>query len=75
MACFSPRISGFTPSAVHARFAVEKFLMDFSPSTSEFPRQLSFHRHSIFIHVLSAEWTMEPLEVAFPGHFSTTAEN
>ena len=29
MACFSPRISGFTPSAVHARFAVEKLFNGF----------------------------------------------
>jgi len=73
MVGFSPRISGFTPSAVHASFAVER--MDCSSRTSDFPRQLSFHRYSTFIHVLSAEWTMGPLEVVFPGHISTTVEN
>jgi len=75
MAGFSPRMSEFTPSAVHASFAVESvfngFLSEDFRCSSSVTIPPVFHIHSCVVRRMDNG----PLEVAFPGHFSTTAEN
>jgi hypothetical protein len=64
---FLPRRPGFAPRAVHVGFVVYKVALgQVFPESFGFILSISFHRCSIFTHVSSGGWTVDPLAAAVP---------
>jgi hypothetical protein len=72
VAGFPPRRPGFDPTSVYVGFVVAKVSFgEFSPSTSGFPCQFSFHR---LLHASSIIWGWYKGEIVddLPSGFSVT---